>query len=266
LRAEVLNALNNLNSYNEEAPMKIIKAPTKINRGISFIIFGHPGAGKTTLATSLPVGETLIVNSEAGLGPLLGTGHYVFNVREADKNTETTLSDLHRSLKTNTLAIKGIKNIVIDNISEVVDLLVLDYTTERSKKFPELKEHGDAAYKIRELMHNYRDLVYDGYNVVFNAWEFIKEIRSSDGVMLSKTIPMIGNKIAFQMSGIVDCVGHIEADEKSDRRWIRFGPSNQYLTKTQFKGLDAGEVADLPLILKKLKEYDYSVKGDKDGD
>jgi phage nucleotide-binding protein len=211
------------------------------------------------MTTTLPAGETLIINSEAGLGPLLGTGHYVFNLRDSEKSVEDTINDLFRKLKTKTLEIKGIHNIVIDNMSEMVELLILGYTSQRNKKFPELKEHGDAAYKVREIMHNFRDLVYDGYNVVFTAWEFIKEIRNQDGMLLSKTLPMIGNKIAFQMSGIVDCVGHLEVYEKTGKRWVRFGPSNQYLTKSQFQGIDS-EVADFPLIIGKLKDFDYTVE------
>ena len=236
--------------------MKIVKAPSKIDRGISFIIYGDPGVGKTTMTTTLPAGETLIINSEAGLGPLLGTGHYVFNLRDSEKSVEDTINELFRKLKTKTLELKGIRNVVIDNMSEMVELLILGYTSQRNKKFPELKEHGDAAYKVREIMHNFRDLVYDDYNVVFTAWEFIKEIRNQDGMLLSKTLPMIGNKIAFQMSGIVDCVGHIEVEQKAGRRWVRFGPSDQYLTKSQFQGIES-EVADFPLIISKLKEYVY---------
>ena len=239
--------------------MEIEKAPSKINRGISFIIFSDPGIGKTTLSTTLPAGKTLIINTEAGLGPLLGTDHLVFNVRkslDSGKSLEDVINELHTHLKLHKF--KDVTNVVIDNMSELVELLIMDYTTQRKKAFPELKEHGDTSYKIREWMHNYRDLVYDGYNVVFNAWEFIKDIRNAEGVMLSKTIPMIGNKIAFQMCGIVDCVGHLEVDVKTDRRWVRFGPNNQYLTKSQFKGLDAGEIADLPFIIDKLKAYDYS--------
>ena len=244
--------------------MKITKVPNTINRGISFIIYSDPGIGKTTLATTLPAGETLIINSEAGLGPLLGTGHLVFNLRESEKTVEDTINELYIKLKTHKL--EGVTNVVVDNMSELVELLILDYTRQRNKKFPELKEHGDSSYKVREIMHNFRDLTYEGYNVVFTAWEFIKEIRNNDGVLLSKTIPMIGNKIAFQMSGIVDCVGHLEVYEKTGQRWVRFGPNNQFLTKSQFKGLESGEPADLPLIITKLKEYDYSVpaKGEED--
>jgi len=241
--------------------MLIEKAPAKIDRGISFIIFADPGVGKTTMSTTLPAGETLIINTEAGLGPLLGTNHLVFNVRKSldtGKSVEDTINELYTHLKLHKF--EGITNVVIDNMSELVEILILDYTKQRNKNFPELKEHGDSSYKIREWMHNFRDLVYDGYNVVFNAWEFVKDIRHTDGVMISKTIPMIGNKIAFQLSGIVDCVGHLEVHEKSGKRWVRFGPSSQYLTKSQFKGLDSGELADLPMIIDKLKSYDYTVK------
>ncbi len=243
--------------------MKIVKVPSKIDRGISFIIYSDPGVGKTTCASTLPAGKTLIINSEAGLGPLLGTEHLVFNLRESTKSVEDTISEIHLLLKTKKAPFENITNVVIDNMSELVELLILDYTKQRSKQFPELKEHGDTSYKVREIMHNYRDLVYDNYNVVFTAWEFIKEIRNNEGILLSKTLPMIGNKIAFQMCGIVDCVGHLEVYEKTGKRWLRFGPSNQYLTKSQFKGLETGEPADLPLIIDKLKAYDYTVKGDK---
>jgi phage nucleotide-binding protein len=249
--------------------LKIEKAPAKIDRGISFIIFSDPGIGKTTLSTTLPAGKTLIINTEAGLGPLLGTDHLVFNVRKAiekNKTLEDVINGIHTELKLHKLP--EVTNVVIDNMSELVELLIMDYTTQRNKSFPELKEHGDTSYKIREWMHSFRDLVYDGYNVVFNAWEFIKEIRNSDGVMLSRTIPMIGNKIAFQLSGIVDAVGHLEVHEKTGKRWVRFGPSNQFLTKCQFKGLENGELADLPLIIDKLTSYDYSqeIKEAKDED
>ena len=64
----------------------IKKYPDKLERGIALVVYSDPGIGKTTLSATLPVGDTLIVNTEAGEGPLLGTGHIAFDVRQAVAN------------------------------------------------------------------------------------------------------------------------------------------------------------------------------------
>jgi phage nucleotide-binding protein len=229
-----------------------------IGRGISFVFYSDPGVGKTTLAATLPVGETLIVNTEAGTGPLLATGHSIFNLLLAmgGRNAEDVVRELYVFLRTKT---HPYKNIVIDNLSELEQILILSLTTRRGKESPELREYGDASFKMKEIVHNFRDLVHLGFNVVFNAWEFPMEIRNNDGVVITKTFPMVGKKIAPQICGIVDVVGHLEIHEKTGKRWVRFGPSEQYITKVQYKGLDGvGELADMPMIINKLKAWDYT--------
>ena len=248
------------------------RAPNKIDRGISLIIYSDPGIGKTTLAGTLPVGETLIINTEAGIGPLLGSGHYLFNVGQAVINTklglEKVMSDLYQKIRTRSLDCDDltVKNVVIDNVSELIDQLTIFYTEGRNKEFPEIKERGDAAYKLLEWVHNWRDLVDMGINVVFNAWEFPYELRNTNGTVITQTTPMVGQKAAQRICGLVDVVGHLENNEKTDKRWIRFGPSRQYLTKTQFQGLEAGEPPDLSLILNKLNAYNYEKEEINDDD
>ena len=239
-------------------------SPDTINRGIAFIIYSDPGVGKTTLSATLPAKETLIINSEAGLGPLLGTGHIVFNVLDAiqTKPLEEVIDELYRYLRTQQ---HPFKYVVIDNLSELEQQLILHLTTKRKKETPEIREYGDSAFKMREWAHNFRDLIYNGITVVFNAWEFPLEIKNNDGVIITKTFPMIGKKIAPQICGIVDCVAHLEVHEKSGKRWLRLGPSDQYITKCQFKGLDNGEVADLPHVISKLLAHNYS-KGGKNNE
>jgi hypothetical protein len=111
---------------------------------------------------------------------------------------------------------------------------------------------------MKEWVRIFRDLVYQGITVVFNAWEFPLEIRNVDGAIITKTFPLIGKKLAPQACGIVDVVGHLEVHEKTGKRWLRFGPSDQYITKSQFKGLDNGELPDLPMLLDKLYAYNYA--------
>lgn len=236
-------------------------APTKIERGIAIIIYADPGIGKTTLAGTLPEGETIIINTEAGIAPLMGTKHIIFNVGKAcvGSDVEKVMDEIYQQIRTKKLPVK---NVVIDNVSELIDQLTIHYTNTHGKDFPELKERGDAAYKLLEWIHNWRDLVDMGINVVFNAWEFPYELQNTNGTVITKTAPMVGKSSCFRICGLVDVVGHLEVFEKTGKRWIRFGPSQQYLTKAQFQGLEAGEPPDLQLILKKLNDYDYTKKGE----
>jgi len=145
-------------------------------------------------------------------------------------------------------------------VSELSDQLVTHYTKSHKKDFPELREYGDTSWKFREWIHNWRDLVEVNINVVFNAWEADYEITQSEGVVITRTCPKVGKANVPSMCGLVDIVGHLEVHDKTGQRWVRIGPSRQYITKSQFKGLDAGEPASLPEIIRKVKEYDYSKK------
>lgn len=240
-------------------------APTMIDRGISMIIYSDPGVGKTTLSATLPVGETLIINTEAGIGPLLGSGHLIFNVKKAmfDNSVESVMNDIYRKIRTKEVEVKYV---VIDNISELIQSLLHHYTDTRKKEFPELREHGDTAYKIMEWISNWRDLVDMDINVIFNAWEFPYDIQNTDGTVVTKTCPTLGKASTFRACGLVDAVGHLEVFEKTGKRWVRFGPSKQYLTKSQFSGLitpenpTGAQPPDLTEILNRIKSYDYSKK------
>ncbi len=237
---------------------KMEVVPNNINRGISFVIYSDPGVGKTTMSATLPAGETLIINTEAGLGPLLGSGHSVFNViqaKESGEDIEKIMESLYCTLRTEE---HPWSNVVIDNLSELEQQLILSLTQRRKKESPEFREYGEASYKMKNWVHQFRDLVYKNINVVFNAWESPIDIKNIDGQIVTRTFPMVGKKLAPQLCGLVDVVGHLEVYPKTGKRWVRFGPHEQYVTKSQFKGLDIGEPNDFPHIISKLKDYDYS--------
>ena len=229
-----------------------------IDRGISMVVYADPGVGKTTLAGTLPPGETLIISTEAGIGPLLGTNHNVFDLY--GQNVEK-LEDLYKYLRTGN---HPFKYVVLDNISELEQRILSSLTQRRGKEFTEIKEYGDSAFKMREYLHLFRDLVYQNITVIFNAWEFLLDVKQDGGILITRTFPKLSRKLAPEVCGIVDVVGHLEVHEKSGKRWLRIGPSAQYITKTQFKGLDDGELADLPALLTKLYSYNYK-QGEEDG-
>jgi len=246
---------------------ELSKVGNKIDRGISCIIYANPGAGKTTLATTLPPDETIIINAEGGLGPLLGKGHTVFHLLGHIKEGEfeKTLDGFYKYLRTEE---HPFKYVVLDNISEIENQLILHITQRHGKEAPTLREYGDSSYKIKQWVHQFRDLVYHGMNVVFNAWEFPVEIRNVEGNIVTLICPKLSKSIIPMACGCVDVVGHLEVHEKTGKRWIRLRPNDQYLCKSQFKGIggpndDSGELPDLKALFQKIYDYDYSKEGEK---
>jgi phage nucleotide-binding protein len=234
------------------------KIPNKINRGISIIIYGDPGVGKTTLAATLPEKETLIITCEAGLGPLLGTKHVVFDVLKAvdpvTHNIEAIIDDLYKFLRTEK---HSFKNVVVDNLSELHQQLIINLTKKHNRDAPDRRIYGDASYKMRDWVRLFRDLVYQDVNVVLNAWEFLLEVTNQEGTIVTKTFPLISKTISPACCGLVDVVGRLECNEKTQQRRIRVGQNDQYITKSQFQGLNPAEPPDLPLLFKKLNSYEY---------
>jgi len=237
---------------------KIKKVGNKIDRGIAVLIYADPGIGKTTLAATLPVDETLIINTECGLGPLLGTGH---NVWDLDGDEVKQLEDMYRYLRTQE---HPFKYVVLDNISDLEQKLIHYFTKDHGKDVPELREYGDAAFTIKEYARLFRDLVFCDISVVVNAWEFPYTYATAEGVTITKAFPKVSEKFTRILCGIFDVVGHLEIHEKTQQRWIRIGANDQFITKTQFKGLDLGEQADMPLLLNKLYQYDYKEGSDEE--
>lgn len=229
------------------------KIGNEINRGISVLIYADPGVGKTTLAATLPVDETLIINTEAGIGALLGTGHVVFNL---DQNLKQ-LQKLYEELNTTA---HPFKYVVIDNISELQDWMVIVLTQGREKEFTSIHEHGDAAQKMREYIHLFRDLTQKGINVIFNAWEFPMPIEVHEETVTTKIYPKLYKSISPEICGIVDLVGHLEMYEKTQERFIRFEGNSKLVAKTQFKGVDKFEPADLPQLFAKIRAHKYEEK------
>jgi len=235
-----------------------------IDRGLSIVIYSNPGQGKTTLSTTLDPETTLIINADAGEGPLIeyekrtGKGHIVFPLLKyvLDNEYEKVIDDLYQKLRTEK---HPFKNIVLDNISEMENQLILHLTQRHGKEAPTLREYGDAIFKMKQWIHDFRDLQYLGMNVIFNAWEFPMDLRNCEGSVITIVVPKVSKSLVPVLCGCVDAVGRMEVHEKSGKRWVRFRPNDQYMVKCQFAGIggandDAGELPDFSVIFGKIKE------------
>ena len=234
--------------------MKFQKVPNKLKRGVSMLIYADPGVGKTHLLGTLPVGETLIIDVEAGEGPLIGSGHYIFKLNRDLKQ----LAELYKFLRTEK---HPFKYICVDNISELSEWIVISIMKMRSKEFTDIKEYGDASFKMREYITLFRDLTeVRGISVFFTAWEMALDIQQGAGMVVTKRFPKVFKKIAADIAGKPDIVAHLEKVEKTGDRFLRLEGSGDIVCKSQLKGLDQFEPANLPEILEKIYAYDYGAK------
>ena len=196
------------------------------------------------------------------MGPLIGKGFQYFDVLATMKNNplmslEEIIQEFYKSIRTNPKF--PFKYIVIDNLTELENQLLSDYTRRRKKPFPEGKEYGDVAFKVHEWVTLFRDLQYQGITVIFNTWERQLELKSSTGESYTMAYPFLTGRNASQIPGLVDAVGHISVVQgHTGSRWlIQFGPDNMHLTKSQFRGLGKEE-ADLMTIINKINLFNYS--------
>jgi phage nucleotide-binding protein len=232
-------------------------SPTTINRGISILIYADSGKGKTTLASTLPKEETLFVVTEAGMGPLIGKGFQYFDVLATMKLNplmplEEIIQEFYKNIRTDPKC--PFKYIVIDNLTELENQLLGDYTKRRKKPFPEAKEYGDVAYRIHEWVVLFRDLQYQGITVIFNTWEKQSELKSATGESYTMGYPFLSGRNSAQIPGLVDAVGHLIT--KGEVRMVQFSQNNMFLTKCQFQGLGMEE-PNLMTILSKINTHNY---------
>lgn len=228
------------------------KMSNGIGRGLSFVIYADPGTGKTHMAGTLEPSLTLVINTDAGVGPLLGRD---FTVVTLDDSLEK-LDWLYKFLRTEK---HPWKFIVIDNLSELQKRMVSILTEGRRKDFPEIGEYGNASYKMREYIRLFRDLTELNMTVIFNCWEALIKIKDDGGIVQNKIGPDIFDKLVPELCGIVDAVGHLEVYEKTGDRYVRFSPNvKNLMAKCQFEGLDDCEPADFGIIIDKLVKWDYT--------
>ena len=185
-------------------------------QGVSMIVYGDAGVGKTHLIGTLPEGELLVLDIDGGLETFRkqGKNHDYVSLR-----TMAELKDTLDELKTGKL---GYKYLALDNISELEKTMAIALMDSRGKAFLELKEYGDTAQKMREYLRKYRDLVETGLNIIFLAWELPLEIHGSDGDIETKIAPFLGKKFTLEASGLVDAVGRLVISPKDGERYLSF--------------------------------------------
>lgn len=211
------------------------------NSGLSAIIYGESGIGKTHFCGTLP-GKTLIIAAEAnGIKTLMRSQNInnidVENLPAPGKTQAETTAAYDRFFEKLILQELEYDNIVLDSASELANQLMINKTDlTKNGGAPGQHTYLEVQWAMRRYLRTLRDLaVMQNKNVIITALESeLMLSQQSDGSATSKTHPALtGKKLSPEAEGLFDVVGRVE--KLSDgTRYIRLEGNETCVAKDRF--------------------------------
>jgi phage nucleotide-binding protein len=208
--------------------------------GVKLLVYGQAGAGKTTLAATLPA--PLILSAEGGL--LSIAGHDLPYIEIA------TMADLGEAYRfvTESAEAAAFESIALDSISEIAEVLL---THEKAATKDPRKAYGEMADQMAGMIRNFRDI--PGKHVYMSAK--MEKAQDETGRMLySPSMP--GNKTAQSLPYFFDEVLALLVEKDSEgttQRALLCDSDGTYQAKDRSGRLEMWEAPDLGGIINKIK-------------
>lgn len=231
-----------------------IKSISEKVEPLTFVLYGKPGTGKTTILGTCPKVLHLDVREE-GAGVL----RKVKNLKSARIESWEELQDMYWFLK------KGNHNFETVGLDTVgnCQLLAIEEVMRKNKKKGKpgdwgtmsQRMWGDVSSMCKDLFLSYRDLKKEGMNVGFLAHDRIFKAteENEDDDVISRIAPTVGPalspSIVSVLNASVGLVGEtfigekfkILKDEKTGKKrevketnyYLRIGPHSSYMTKVR---------------------------------
>jgi phage nucleotide-binding protein len=207
-----------------------------------FLIYGHAGTGKTSLAATLP--NPFIISAEGGLLSLRGA-----NIPYVEVETLDDVREAYQYLKSEKAA--HIESVVIDSLSELAQtLLVIEKARiVNGKPVDPRQAYGAVADKILEMIGAFKFLPK---HVVMLAK--CEKSQDEQGRMLYQPA-MVGQKLAPMLPYQFDFVFAMRNEKDADGKIVRYlQTETDGLWEAKQRGgfVDAVELPDLSAIIAKI--------------
>ncbi len=190
------------------------------DRHYTSLLYCPPGVGKSTaigLIAEVQEGKTLVLDVDRTISNTLAKKEIVKDtskimVWQVDNiNTfadwTACLQELVDMKNSGELANAGITTIAVDNISELERCILSNLgMLGKNKGVP---AQADYQYMQFKLVNSLRLMKTLDLNVVWTAWEDVRNIVAPDGTSYSQLIPKMSLKIVDNICGLCDVVGKI---------------------------------------------------------
>jgi len=221
--------------------MELIKGSELSEALTCGIIYGAPGAGKTTaLPFILPKKRKLIIDIDRSSQVLQSkkVREKVPGLTEAMEYVDILKVGL--DLKKWVEAVEWLENgaaskyalVAVDNATELEHQMLTAYgRLGKNDGAPELLHYNRVQFKMIDYVRRFRAL---GTNVIFTAWEERQEVTFVSGEKYTHTVPRFSGKSLDNICGLCNVVAHIELGK--EQRFFRLERTKEIYAKDQIQG------------------------------
>lgn len=215
------------------------------------LLYCPPGIGKSTaigLAAEASEGNTLVLDIDRTIDRTIAKHEVVKdssrlytakidNINTFEDWTET-LSTLAQMKESETL---DFSTIAVDNISELERCILSDLGRQGKNKG--VPAQSDYQYMQFKLVNSLRFMKNLDVNIIWTAWEDVRQIVSPNGTSYSQIIPKMSHKIVDNICGLCDVVGKILVN-KEDQHGILLEATQNIYAKNQIDSRKTCRVED----------------------
>ena len=200
------------------------------------LLYCPPGVGKSTaigLIAEAGKGNTLVLDVDRTIGRTIGKKEIVqdsskmFVVQIDNINTFDDWSNVLKDLAD--LKEQGklsFETIAVDNISELERCILSDLGSKGKNKG--VPAQADYQYMQFKLVNSLRYMKQLDVNIVWTAWEDVRQIVNPDGTSYSQIVPKVSAKIVDNICGLCDVVGNIRINKDKEHMILLEATQNIY--------------------------------------
>jgi phage nucleotide-binding protein len=219
--------------------VSIKKSSDLASSGVKLLVYGHAGAGKTSLIPTLPA--PIVLSAEGGLLSIAGA-----DVPYIEISNMETLREAWQWLSQSAEA-KAYQSVALDSISEIAEVVL--NAEKKATKDPR-QAYGAMQEQMTDIIRAFRDL--PGRHVYMSA-KLDKQQDEMGRVLYSPSMP--GNKTGQSLPYFFDEVLALRVEKDSDgnpQRALMCDSDGVWLAKDRSGRLDMWEPADLGHVIAKI--------------
>ena len=191
----------------------LIYAPSGGGKTVCSTLVAAPKRGKNKLLCS--DNSHIVLNNAAFKRPNLDievVEHWLNKNPDGTERGNYFLKQFDDALET-----KLYDNIVVDNISDVFDMAILDFDADGKIKDP--RQYYQIVYQALKRLA--RKAANVDCNVIFTAWTDIQAVPALSGELVNRLQPKLPNKILDNFLGLTQIVGYLTTanDKQGNKRW-----------------------------------------------